>query len=114
MLSYKIALGTTKYLKKELEYIPWAPAIAELTYIGQMLEKSDGFDDFKNYIFKQLSTLFDKVGLKARETDGVMEKMLQSLVAKTLCKFNYEPCIKSAVEMFEMRRKCKYGESRLV
>jgi len=114
MLPYKIALGTTKYLNKEMEYIPCAPAIAELTYIGQMLEKSEGFDNFKNYIFKQLSTLFNKVGLKARERDGVMDKMLQSLLAKTLCKLNYEPCVKSAVEMFEMWRKCKYGESHLV
>ena len=108
MLPYKIALDTTKYLNKELEYIPWAPAIAELTYIGQMLGQSERFDNFKDYMFKQLSTLFNKLGLKAKESDGVMEKILQSLVAKTLCKLNYEPCIKSAVEMYEMRKKCKY------
>ncbi len=108
MLDYKTALETTKYLNKESEYIPWAPAIAELTYIGRMLQKSQGFDSFKSYIFKQLSALFQKLGLQFEESQSFMDTKLQTLVANTLCKLNYEPCVKLAMELYESSKKCEY------
>ena len=34
----EIALQTIDYLDKEREYVPWVAAMAELGYVGSMLE----------------------------------------------------------------------------
>ena len=107
MLDYNTALDTTKYLIKEFEYIPWAPAIAELTYIGRMLEKSEGFGNFKNYMFRQLGALFKKLEFKSDESHSFMKTKLQTLVANTLCKLKYVPCVRLAMEIYESSKKCK-------
>jgi hypothetical protein len=101
LLDYKIALGSTKYLSKELEYIPWYPAIKELKYIGQMLEKTDGYLAYKDYIFKQLGTIFDKLDLNPTDSDSFMDIQLRALVVETLCNLEYEPCVKKSLELYE-------------
>ena len=41
ILEYSFALQSTKYLKKEFDFIPWTTAVTELDYIGQMLIESN-------------------------------------------------------------------------
>jgi hypothetical protein len=43
-LDYPLALANTEYLSKETEYIPWAAAIGELSYIGRMLSRDRFYD----------------------------------------------------------------------
>ncbi len=101
LLDYKIALGTTKYLSKELEFIPWSPAISELIYLGQMLHKSDGHSNYKEFMSKQLGPLFGKLGLMPKGGEGFMDIQLRALIVKTLCDLEYEPCVKAAIEVFK-------------
>jgi aminopeptidase N len=77
-LEYSFALQSTKYLKKEFDFIPWTTAMTELDYIGQMLIKSNAlvndnstianynsaYENYKSYIFQQLGPIFDRLGLK--------------------------------------------------
>ena len=86
-----------------MEFIPWSPAISELTYLGQMLYKSAGHSSYKEFMFKQLGPLFSKLGLMPKGGDGFMDIQLRALVVKTLCDLEYEPCVKAAIEVF----KCK-------
>ena len=103
LLDYKIALGSTKYLNKEMEFIPWTPALTELKYLGQMLQKMDGTSAYNGYIFKQLRSTFERLGLTPRDTDSFMDIQLRALVVETLCGLEYEPCVKKAIEVYEKR-----------
>ena len=103
LLDYKIALGSTKYLNKELEYIPWSPALTELTYLDKMLQGTDGALAYKEYIFKQLGSTFDRLGLTPKDTDSFMDIQLRALVVETLCSLEYEPCVKKSLEVYEKR-----------
>ena len=103
LLDYKIALGSTKYLKKELEYIPWSPALTELTYLDKMLQNTDGALAYNEYIFKQLGSTFDRLGLTPKDNDSFMDIQLRALVVETLCSLEYEPCVKKSVEVYEKR-----------
>ena len=103
LLDYKIALGSSKYLNKETEYIPWSPALTELKYLGQMLQKTDGAPAYKDYIFKKLGSTFDKLGLTPTDTDSFMDIQLRATVVETLCGLEYEPCVKKALEVYEKR-----------
>ena len=103
LLDYKIALGSTKYLNKELEYIPWSPALTELTYLDKMLQNTDGALAYNEYIFKQLVSTFDRLGLTPKDNDSFMDIQLRALVVETLCSLEYEPCVKKSVEVYEKR-----------
>ena len=103
LLGYKIALGSTKYLNKELEYIPWSPALTELTYLDKMLQNTDGALAYNEYIFKQLGSTFDRLGLTPKDNDSFMDIQLRALVVETLCSLEYEPCVKKSVEVYEKR-----------
>ena len=45
-LSTEIALHILEYLKKELEYVPWAAAQRQLSYIDGMLSKTELYGQF--------------------------------------------------------------------
>ena len=50
LLDYQLALGVTKYLSNEREYIPWAAAMNGLNYLDSMLERSEAYGEFKVFI----------------------------------------------------------------
>ena len=86
-----------------MEFIPWTPALTELEYLGQMLQKMDGSLDYNDYIFKQLGPTFDRLGLTPKDTDSIMDIQLRTLAVKTLCGLEYEPCVKKAIEICDKR-----------
>ncbi len=79
-----------------------------------MLKKTEGFSNFKSYIFKQLEDLFKKLGLKSDESHSFMDTKLQTLIANMLCKLKYDPCVKLALEIYEARKNCKFGVIKLI
>ena len=47
LLNYDLALGVTSYLGKETEYFPWYAALNGLEYVGNMLEETASYGNFK-------------------------------------------------------------------
>ena len=47
LLNYDLALGVTSYLDKETEYFPWYAALNGLEYVGNMLEETASYGNFK-------------------------------------------------------------------
>lgn len=47
LLEYKTALGVTKYLNHERDYVPWKTAINNLLYIDSMLIRTPDYDKMK-------------------------------------------------------------------
>ena len=48
-MDYELALGTTSYLNKETEYIPWKAALSGFSYIDIMLKRSAAYGEFQRY-----------------------------------------------------------------
>ena len=46
-LDYKVALDITKYLKHEVDYVPWKAAINAMNFIDSMLLRSSEYYKFK-------------------------------------------------------------------
>jgi hypothetical protein len=57
VLQYSFALQSTKYLKKEFDFIPWTTAVTELDYIGQMLIESNALVNYNSTITNYDSTI---------------------------------------------------------
>ena len=45
MLPYELALGFTKYLKKEKEYVPWMSALSNLAYFATQFSVLDSVNN---------------------------------------------------------------------
>lgn len=46
-LTYDIALDMTKYLKNELDFIPWEATLTVFAYIRDMFSRNAGFGDLE-------------------------------------------------------------------
>ena len=68
-----------------------------------MLQNTDGALAYNEYIFKQLGSTFDRLGLTPKDNDSFMDIQLRALVVETLCSLEYEPCVKKSVEVYEKR-----------
>ncbi|XP_053573658.1 aminopeptidase Ey-like [Bombina bombina] len=53
------ALDTTKFLSKEVEYMPWQAALGSLSYFLQMFDRTEVYGPMKNYMRQQVTPLFE-------------------------------------------------------
>ncbi|XP_041031285.1 aminopeptidase N-like [Carcharodon carcharias] len=53
------ALETTRYLSKELEYIPWEAALENLAYFQLMFDRNDVFGPMRDYMRQQVENLYN-------------------------------------------------------
>ncbi|XP_058855208.1 aminopeptidase N-like isoform X2 [Acipenser ruthenus] len=54
-----LALDTTKYLSKDVEYMPWESAIDNLGYFSLMFDRTEVNGPMQTYLRKQVTPLFD-------------------------------------------------------
>ncbi|XP_078103122.1 aminopeptidase Ey-like [Sander vitreus] len=54
-----LALRTTKFLNKEVEYIPWETASRNLNYFFLMFDRSEVYGPMQAYLKKQVTPLFN-------------------------------------------------------
>ena len=107
LLDYPTALGTTEYLAKEVDYIPWTAAIAELNYIGKMLGRTPGYGAFKEFMIRQLLPIYQHLGFENKETDSSTDIRLREEIINLLCNLGYDDCEDKAIQLFRKWLKCK-------
>ncbi|XP_070772420.1 aminopeptidase Ey-like isoform X1 [Enoplosus armatus] len=59
MVNTTLALRTTKFLDKEVEYMPWQTARRNLDYFFLMFDRSEVYGPMQAYIKKQVTPLFN-------------------------------------------------------
>ena len=100
LLDYPIALETTEYLAKEVDYIPWAAAIAEFKYIGRMLGRTSGYGAYKEFMIRQLLPLYKHLGFENKDSDSSMDIELREEVIDILCSVGHDGCEEKATQLF--------------
>uniref|UniRef100_A0A3Q3XDZ2 Aminopeptidase n=1 Tax=Mola mola TaxID=94237 RepID=A0A3Q3XDZ2_MOLML len=59
IVNITLALETTKFLAKEVEYMPWKTAISNLNYFFLMFDRSEVYGPMQAYLNKQVTPLFN-------------------------------------------------------
>ncbi|XP_076880958.1 aminopeptidase N-like isoform X2 [Brachyhypopomus gauderio] len=59
IIKQTMALSTTKYLSKDMEYVPWDSAIRNLNYLSYMLEQTEVHGAMQNYMRQKVQPLFN-------------------------------------------------------
>jgi len=99
-LDYKTALSLTGYLNKETEYIPWTAALNGISYIDKMLKRTAAYGEFKKYMLKLVTPLYNRLGSTAKDTDEHLDILLRRRVVSWACKVDHTECVEQATENF--------------
>ena len=92
-LDYATALGLTKYLQKEEDYIPWQAVLSSLDYLDLMLGRTGVYGDYKKYLTGELQQTYNKLGFVPKDEDGFLDILLRKQVINTMCGLGYAPCV---------------------
>jgi hypothetical protein len=87
-------------LRKEVDYIPWAAAIAEFKYIGLMLGRTAGYGAYKEFMIHQLLPLYRHLGFDNKDSDSSMDIELREEVINILCSVGHDDCEEKATLVF--------------
>ena len=100
LLEYPVALGTTEYLFKEFDYIPWKAAIDKFIYIDQMLSGKEGYESYREFMIRQLLPLYRHLGIEQKEFDKSFDLKLRDEVVQMMCDLSLEDCHNNAAAVF--------------
>ncbi|XP_012252262.2 aminopeptidase N-like [Athalia rosae] len=95
-LDYGTALGVTKYLSQEIDYIPWYSAFSAFTYLNRWLPETASYADFKTYVTGLLAGALDKVGYEESDDDKHVEKFLRTNALTWSCNLGQSECLEFA------------------
>ncbi|NXO80655.1 AMPN Aminopeptidase, partial [Sitta europaea] len=91
-----LALNTTRFLSKEVEYMPWQAALSNLQYFQQMFDRSEVFGPMSRYMKKQVTPLFNYYKNLTQDwkvtPDGLMVQYNQINAISTACSYGVTEC----------------------
>lgn len=96
---YDLALGLTKFLEKEEEYVPWATISSKMKTIRNLIYDYESYDDIIIYVRKLVEQPYETVTWNVTEDDH-MKNRLRSTILDLACSFGYEPCLVEAEKRF--------------
>ncbi|XP_052782181.1 putative aminopeptidase-2 isoform X1 [Mya arenaria] len=99
-LSTEIALSTLEYLDQEMDYVVWAAAEDQITYLDDMLKNTDLYGSFKSFMLSKLSGPFQHYGLDDTNATHI-ESLTRSKIAGLACSYGLQECVNEAVRLFE-------------
>ncbi|KAF7239596.1 Aminopeptidase Ey [Varanus komodoensis] len=103
-ISVELALNTTLYLTKEIDYLPWDAAVSSLGYFKLMFDRSEVYGPMTRYIQKQVVPLFDYfeqiTGNWSKLPEGLMAQYSEIQAISTACSYGVPRCQKLAADWF--------------
>ncbi|XP_053689545.1 glutamyl aminopeptidase [Sabethes cyaneus] len=104
LLRYDVALGLTKFLKQETEYVPWATVSSKMKSIRNLIYDYDSYDALSAYTRSLVAEAYNAVGWDVPEDQSESDHMknrLRSTILDLACSFGYEPCLEAAHTLFQ-------------
>ncbi|KZS09066.1 Aminopeptidase N [Daphnia magna] len=100
-LPYAFPLELTQYLTKEQDYIPWTSALNGLSYLDLMYIRTTGYGEFKGYLTKLVTPLYDYV--KFNDTVGDSHLLIYTRVTAVTwaCKLDIGDCVSNSVNFYQ-------------
>ncbi|XP_078386341.1 aminopeptidase N-like [Cetorhinus maximus] len=98
------ALETTKYLVKELEYIPWEAALENLAYFKLMFDRNEVFGPMKGYMRQQVEHLYNHFKTETKNwtyfADSLMDQYSMINAVSVACGYGVPDCQEMAQAFF--------------
>ncbi|XP_058459466.1 glutamyl aminopeptidase-like isoform X2 [Malaya genurostris] len=100
LLRYDVALGLTKFLTDELEYVPWATVSSKMKNVRNLIYDFDSYNDILAYVRKLVDKAYRTVGWTV-EGEDLMKNRLRTTILDLACSFGHEKCLTEASDRFQ-------------
>lgn len=98
------ALDTTKFLSKEVEYMPWQAALSSLSYFVQMFDRTEVYGPMKAYMRQQVAPWFlyfkNKTNNFTERMTTLTEQYAEIIAVSTACAYGITECRELATQQF--------------
>ncbi|NXC10799.1 AMPE aminopeptidase, partial [Orthonyx spaldingii] len=99
LVDYSVPLELTKYLRNEIEYLPWHRAISGVTYLANMLEDDTNiYPLFQGYFRNLVKPIVDQLGWD--DSGDHLERLLRASVLDFACSMDDIESLTNASELF--------------
>lgn len=98
-IKYNLALGLTKFLVDETEYVPWATVSSKLKTIRNLIYDYPSYDVINIYVRQLVQKVYNSVGWQVSGDDH-MKNRLRTTVLDLACSFGDEGCLNEAYNLF--------------
>ncbi|XP_071801032.1 aminopeptidase N-like [Asterias amurensis] len=97
-LGYSIPLGITRYLAKEMDYVPWSATSNVMKYLDKLLITSGAYGSFVKYMRSQITPLYNSLGWE--DTGLHLRIMTRRIAISNACKYNLVDCQEKALALY--------------
>ncbi|KAM4678419.1 thyrotropin-releasing hormone-degrading ectoenzyme [Discoglossus pictus] len=104
-LSQNIPLEIIRYLSEEKDFLPWHAASRALYPLDKLLDRTEDYSIFSEYILKQVATMYFRLGWPANGQNGSIVQTsyqteeLRREVIMLACSFGNKQCHQKAATM---------------
>lgn len=98
LLDYQIAFSVTKYLKHEIDYVPWKSALTGLLYIDSMLIRSADYDKFRNYFLRNIENVYAEVGFQ--DIGDLLTVLKRVDILNAACHLGMKDCVSNCMRQY--------------
>ncbi|KAA0721118.1 Thyrotropin-releasing hormone-degrading ectoenzyme [Triplophysa tibetana] len=104
-LPQNIPLQIISYLSQESEFLPWHAASRALYQLDKLLDRTEDYSLFSDYVLKQVSPKYHRMGWPTTFSDGsfmqaaYQSQELQREVIMLACSFGNKHCHRQAVSL---------------
>nr|XP_034185421.1 putative aminopeptidase-2 [Osmia lignaria] len=104
-LTYNITIGTTVYLVKEKNYLPWKAFFNALNFIVQRYEGRIGSDLLRDYVLALTTNRYKDLGFLDSYTEPHLNQLNRELILTWTCKYGNKDCVTQSTSLFREWRK---------
>ncbi|XP_058791260.1 putative aminopeptidase-2 [Phymastichus coffea] len=97
-IKYEVAFDASKYLAREMEYLPWSAYFTATSYISQRLEGNSNIKElYRKHVLAIIDNVYKKLGFKDdMAKDNHLKQLNRELITSWACKYGHEDCVKKA------------------
>ncbi|XP_036213132.2 aminopeptidase N [Bactrocera oleae] len=105
-LSYETALNLTRYLKHEMDHVPWKAAMTAFNFIDSMLVNQGDYDILKNYLLDLLENVYKDVSPNnftddADKGEDMLKLFKRVEILNMACHLGHRDCILESARHFQ-------------
>lgn len=104
-LPQNIPLEIVRYLSQEKEFLPWHAASRVLYHLDKLLDRTEEYSIFSEYILKQVASMYHKLGWPTSAVNGSVAQAtyqteeLRREVIMLACSFGSKHCHQQAITL---------------
>ena len=99
-LDYETALNLTRYLKSEMDYVPWKAALSGISYITSMMSHTSGYELLKKHLQTIHTPLYNLVGFEQKADEDLLTTKLRTKAVDFACSSGNKDCISRSVNAY--------------